>query len=86
MEKAVLKIDGMHCSMCEAHVNDLFRKKVSLKKVSSSHGKGETVIIGEGPYQKEELVAALEGSGYKVEDVHIEPYEKKGFFSFLKKK
>ena len=84
MEQVKVKIDGMHCEMCEAHVNDLFRKNLKLKKVSSSHRKGETLIIGEGPYDEETVEKALEGSGYKVEGVEITPYEKKGFFSFLK--
>ena len=85
MEQVKVKIDGMHCEMCEAHVNNLFRKSLKLKKVSSSHRKGETLIIGEGPYEKEAVEKALEGSGYKIEGVEITPYEKKGFFSFLKR-
>ena len=29
----IVKIDGMKCSMCEAHVNDAVRKVVKVKKV-----------------------------------------------------
>ncbi len=45
MYKTTVKIDGMMCSMCESHVNDAVRSKLKVKKVTSSHKKGETVII-----------------------------------------
>ena len=47
MIKTVLKIDGMACSMCEAHMNDLIRKNFKVKKVTSSAKDGETIIISE---------------------------------------
>lgn len=81
MYKTTAKIDGMMCGMCEAHVNDAIRSKLSVKKVSSSHKKGETVIISEGEITAEKISAALDGSGYKVLSVQSEPYEKKGLFS-----
>ena len=34
MVKTVLKIDGMMCGMCEAHMNDLIRKNFKVKKVN----------------------------------------------------
>ena len=46
MYKYVLKIDGMRCSMCECHVDDLIRKNfLSAKKVKSSHKKNESSFI-----------------------------------------
>lgn len=81
MFKTTAKIDGMMCGMCEAHVNEALRSKLSIKKVSSSHKKGETVIISESGFTAEQLAAALEGSGYKLLSVQNEPYEKKGLFS-----
>ena len=84
MEQVIIKIDGMRCSMCEAHVNDLFRKRVPLKKVSSSYRKGETVIIGEGPYVDTELIAVLDGTGYRVLSVSVEPYQRRGLFHLRK--
>jgi len=45
MVKTTLKIDGMMCGMCESHVNDAIRNAFPVKKVTSSHSKGETVII-----------------------------------------
>ena len=80
MYQTTVKIDGMMCGMCEAHVNDAIRAKMSVKKVNSSHKKGETVIISENELSAEMLTAALDGSGYRVLKVTCEPYEKKGLF------
>ncbi len=32
MVKTTLKIDGMMCSMCEAHMNDLVRQNCKVKR------------------------------------------------------
>ena len=80
MFQTTVKIDGMMCGMCESHVNDAIRAKLSVKKVSSSHKKGETVIISENELTKEMVTAALDGSGYTVMNVTCEPYEKKRLF------
>ena len=46
MIKTSLKIDGMMCSMCEAHINDVIRKAVpGAKKVSASHRTGEASFM-----------------------------------------
>ncbi len=54
MLKITLKIDGMMCGMCESHANDAVRRAFPVKKVTSSHSKGETVILTEAdiPEQK----------------------------------
>ena len=44
MYKTTVKIDGMMCGMCESHVNDAIRAKMSEEPV---HKKGEAVIISE---------------------------------------
>ena len=49
MIKTTVKVDGMMCGMCESHVNDAVRKAFHVDKVTSSHSKGETVIISEKP-------------------------------------
>ena len=49
MVKTVLTIDGMACGMCESHVNDAIRNALRVKKVTSSHAKGETEILSEEP-------------------------------------
>ena len=84
MVKITLHIDGMACGMCEAHVNDAVRKAFSVKKVSSSHSKGQTEIIADQPLDDDELKKAVEETGYKVLGIHTEPFEKKGFALFKK--
>ena len=59
MYQTTLKIDGMACSMCESHVNDAVRKAFPVKKVTSSHSKGETVILSEQPLEEAAVRAAI---------------------------
>ena len=80
MVKTTLKVEGMMCGMCEAHVNDAIRAKFKVKKAESSHAKGETVILSEEALDAAAVKAAVEATGYKVLDVKSEPYEKKGLF------
>ena len=44
MIQTTVEVDGMACSMCEAHINDAVRNAFPVDKVSSSHAKGKTVI------------------------------------------
>ncbi len=81
MVKVTLDIDGMACSMCEAHVNDCVRKNFDVKKVSSSHSRGRTEIIAEEAPDGERLRAAIGATGYEVRGISVEPYEKRGLFS-----
>ena len=55
------------------------------KKVASSHTKGQTVIHSEQALDEAKLRDAINATGYEVKGVSSAPYEKKGFFSFLKK-
>lgn len=84
MIETKLKIDGMMCGMCEAHINDAIRDKFSVKKVSSSHTKGETVIISEAELDETALKAVIDATGYELKEVSSKPYEKKGLFGFRK--
>lgn len=86
MIKTTVKVDGMMCGMCESHVNDAVRKAFQVDKVSSSHSKGETIIITDTPVDEARLKAAISATGYEVKEITSEPYEKKkGLFSFLHK-
>ena len=85
MIQTTVKISGMACSMCEAHVNDTIRRAFPVEKVSSSHAKGETVILSKAPLDENALRAAIDATGYTAGEIHAAPYEKKGLFSFLKK-
>ena len=57
-----------------------------IKKVKSSHVQNKTEIIADDDADLDALVAAIEEDGYRVTDKSIENYDKKVFFSFLKKK
>ncbi len=84
MLKITLKIDGVMCGMCESHVNDAVRKAFPVKKVTSSHSKGETMILAETDISKQQLRTAIEPTGYRVLAVNKENYKKKGLFGFRK--
>lgn len=80
MLKITVKVDGMVCGMCEAHVNDTVRKAFSVKKVTSSHSRGEMVILTEQDIDEAALRSAVNATGYEVRAVSKEPYEKKSRF------
>ena len=84
MIKTVVKVEGMACSMCEAHVNDAVRGAFPVDKVTSSHSKGEAVILSKEPLDETALRTVIDGTGYKAGSVTAAPYEKKGFFHFGK--
>ena len=85
MIKTTLKIDGMMCGMCESHMNDAIRNAFNVKKVTSSHTAGESVIISEEPLDEAKLAEVVGETGYTLEGISSEPYTKGGLFSFLKK-
>ena len=80
-----LIIDGMKCGMCESHVNDVVRRVKGVKKVTSSHLKGNTVVVMEETTSKEEIKNVIEKEGYHVLNEEEKPNEKQGFFSIFKK-
>ena len=84
MEKITVQIDGMMCGMCEAHINDAVRRAFPVKKVTSSHTRGETVILTQAPVDEAALRAVIDATGYKVLSVTSKPYEAAGPFGFLK--
>ena len=85
MVKTVLKIDGMMCGMCEAHMNDLIRKNFKVKTVTSSAKDGETVIISDAELDIPWAKKQIKDIGYEMVDYTSEPYEKKGLFHFGRK-
>lgn len=80
MTETRVQISGMACGMCEAHVNECIRGAFPVKKVTSSHAKGETVILSEAPLDEQMLRDAIGGTGYEVVGVTAAPYEKRGLF------
>ena len=81
MIKTTLKIEGMMCSMCEAHINDVIRKAVpGAKNVSSSHTKGEASFLSEEAVDEKLLKNAVAATGYTCTSIVSEPYVKMGWF------
>lgn len=85
MIQTTVQVSGMACSMCEAHINDTIRTAFPVEKVSSSHSKGETVILSRAPLDENALRAAIDATGYTAGEISTAVYEKKGFFRFGKK-
>lgn len=81
MFKTTVKIDGMMCGMCEAHVNEAIRKMYpEAKKVTSSHKKGETSFLTETEVSADEINKIIEQTGYTFLSCESVRHEKKGFF------
>lgn len=80
MIQTTIHVEGMACSMCEAHVNDAVRNAFSVKKVASSHKKKQTVILAEQAIPAEELKSVIGKAGYNAVSVSSEPYVKRGLF------
>lgn len=83
MIKTTLKIEGMMCGMCEAHICEAIRKAVpSARKVSASRSKGEATFLTEEAPDEAALKAAIDATGYACLGVDSVPYEKKGWFGW----
>ena len=86
MIKTTLKIDGMMCGMCESHINDAIRSSFDVKKVNSSHTKGETVIVSKEALDENKIKSVIDKTGYELQSISSEEFEeKKELFRFLKK-
>ena len=81
MIQTTVKVDGMMCGMCEAHVNDAVRRAFSVKKVASSHRKGETVILSEEAPDPQKLRQVIDATGYRALDIASTPCKKTSLFS-----
>ena len=81
MVKITMRVEGMRCPHCEAHMNDVLKAAFDIKKVTSSHEKQMTEIICREEIAESEILAATAETGYAVSDIKCEPYKKK-FFIF----
>ena len=68
--KTTVNIDGMMCSMCEAHINEAIRKAFpNISKVKSSHRKNTAMIFSNEPLDEAKLKAAIEETGYEFKGI-----------------
>ena len=82
MIKTTLKIEGMMCPMCEAHVCDAIRRAVpKAKKVKANRAKAEAVLLTEEPVDEAAVGAAVTATGYACLGVSSAPAEK-GLFGW----
>lgn len=81
MNKITVKIDGMMCGMCEAHICDTIRNAFpGAKKVSASRKSGEAAFLYDGAVAEETLKKAIADTGYTFVSVSSEEYKKRGLF------
>ena len=81
MEKITVKIDGMMCGMCEAHIADTIRTAFpDAKKVKASRAHSEATFLIEGGFDEAKLKKAVEDTGYTFVSVTSEEYKKRGLF------
>jgi copper chaperone CopZ len=81
MNKYTMKIDGMACAMCEAHIKEVIRKAIpSAKKLAASHTKGEASFLTEEAVDEGRLREAIAATGYTCMAISSELFHKKGWF------
>ena len=85
MKQIMVRIDGMMCGMCEAHICDALRRALTVKKVSASHRKGQAVILTEDDIPEQAIRDAIEATGYLVLSVTSQSYDRKGLFAARRK-
>lgn len=79
MVRTTLKINGMMCKHCEAHVNEAIKKNFKVKDVKASHTDKEAVILSEDSLDNDKLKSVIDDTGYELVDITCENVKKKGF-------
>ncbi len=65
MFKNTVKIDGMACGMCEAHISDAIRGALpDAKKIKASRRKKEAVFLTEQPVDETGMRELIDATGY----------------------
>ena len=81
MFKTTVRIEGMQCGMCEAHICNVIRKTFAdAKKVSASHGKGIACFLTQEAPDENRLKEAVTETGYTFISSKSEQYVKQGLF------
>ncbi len=66
MITTTLGIEGMACSMCEAHINDAIRKNFPVKRVKSNRRKKTCVVVSEERLDANKVNAVITNLGYDL--------------------
>ena len=81
MFKTTIKVEGMMCGMCEAHVSDAIRKAVpEAKKVKVSKAKKEATFISDEQPDPTLMEKTIKDTGYDFLGCVSEKKKKKGLF------
>ena len=65
MIKTIVKINGMMCNMCEAHVNKAISSNFSVESVKADHEKGVCEIVSAQALDEAKLKAVIADTGYE---------------------
>ena len=84
MVKTTIKINGIMCNNCVAHINETIKKEFNINKVTTSKDNGMSEVISNNELSEEKLREVISREGYEVTEVTSEPYEKKRLFGFGK--
>lgn len=74
--KQLIKIEGMMCAHCEAHVTKALEALNGVKKVKASAAKKEAVITVDAAIADAVLTETVSEAGYQVTGIEM----KKGLF------
>ena len=85
MVKTTIKINGIMCNNCVAHINETIKNEFDINKVTTSKDSGTSEVISDNELSEEKLREVISREGYEVTEVTSEPYEKKRLFGFGKK-
>jgi len=81
MYKITVKIEGMMCGMCEAHISDTIRRTFPVaKKVKATRRKKEATFLTDDTIDIEKLEKAISETGYTCLSVSSEERKKGGLF------
>ena len=64
-----MKIEGMMCPRCEAHVKKALEAIEGVTAATADHNAAEAVVILSTPVADEILQAAVEAEGYEVRGI-----------------
>ena len=80
MIETTLGIEGMACSMCEAHVNDAIRRHFDVRSAKSSRRRRRCVVVSEEPLDEGLVRSVISGAGYELTSMESVPYRRRRLF------
>ena len=61
-----IKVNGMMCSHCEAHVKEALEKIDGVSEAKADHEKKQVVLKLTNPVSDEEISEAVKAAGYEM--------------------